>query len=123
MNSVNSVEAGIETVLSVIQINREKYEEHIVECTRIVIIKRQKVPHLIHESLFVEKEGGGTRYIMFGADKYGVSDILKLFDILDIDLSFTVPAVPLRSVFIEAETSNRFGVRPINQEFHSFSTC
>ena len=35
--------------------------------------------------MFVEEEGGGTRYIMFGADKCGVSDIQKFFDILDID--------------------------------------
>lgn len=82
-----NVEADIEIVLSVIKITREKYEEHIVGCTKIVTDQKtsdHKIDHLIHGSLCC-KETPAARYVIFGADKCGVSDVRKFFDILDID--------------------------------------
>lgn len=71
-----NVEADIEIVLSVIEITREKYEERIVRCTKLVTDQKtsdHKIDHLIHGSLYF-KENPAARYVIFGADKCGVSD-------------------------------------------------
>ena len=88
-----SIEDDIAFVLSTINITREKYEEHIVSCTNLVADKtvRATIPHLIHDSLrFVE--GPGTRYVVFGADKCGVSNVRQFFKLLDIDYQDLVDA-------------------------------
>jgi len=88
-----SLEDDIAVVLSTISITREKYEEHIVSCTKLVAGEKvqAKIPHLVHESLrFVE--GSGTRYVVFGADKCGVSDVRRFFDLLNIDYQDLVAA-------------------------------
>lgn len=82
-----SIETDIQVVLSTMNITREKYEEHISSCTEMVTkekLEEPRVPHLVHESLHFE-EGKDTRYVAFGADKCGVSDVREFLDILDID--------------------------------------
>jgi hypothetical protein len=88
-------EAGVEFVLSVIEITREQYEKHIVSCTEVVANEKlsgPQIPHLIDPSLYCQ-EGARTRYAVFGADKCGVSDVRKFLDMLDIDYKDLVDAI------------------------------